>query len=152
MGVTATKLVLGDPVTQRPASPLLSISSMEQRLSPEWWEEQQYDLIVFYGGQDFKNIPVLQAIKKGLPGSKLILKMDASNGPTSRNLLDLLNCSKTIYLKARFGCWSQGGDGTFRASRVTALALAAANARRYMSEKYISNLTLLFTIQDYVSY
>lgn len=150
LGVSATKMVLGDPATQHPQSPILSISSMEQRLSPEWWKEQGYDLILFYGGHDLKNIPVLRAIKQGLPASPLILKTDAAYGPAIPTARQLGQTFRTFYIKDRHGHVGPQGHGS--APPVLALARAMGKVFVNASPAYQRALVSLFEIPDYVSY
>ena len=152
LGVSATKMVLGDPATQRPQSPLLSVSSMRQRLDPEWWKNQGYDLIVFYGGQNPKNIPVLSAIKKGLPASPLILKMDAANGPSPQTFKHAVRSFCISYVKDRHGHVSAAAKGHGSAPPIISLARSAIKALISCNPAHSRQIAELFEVPDFISY
>jgi glycosyltransferase involved in cell wall biosynthesis len=149
-GVEATKMVLGNPDKDKPLSPLLSVSSMEQRLSPDWWKLQAADLIIFYGGLDLRNLPVMESIKQGLPGAKLILKMDTALGPhvfTTRTMLDHF---KRSYIKDRHGHVNRGDHD--QNNPIAALFIAMLRTTRIASKKYQNNIHSLFQVPDFISY
>lgn len=151
-GVDATKMVLGDPEKDKPISPLLSVSSMNQRLSTKWWQSQAADLVIFYGGQDVKNIPVMRAIKEGLPNSKLILKMDAAYGPLTHSVTDIKKSIAAIYTKTRHGHWKHGKDGAIPGSFATAAATALIKTALSQTPRSIKKILSLFERADFVSY
>lgn len=150
MRVSATKMVLGDPNKDKPISELLSVSSMEQRLSPIWWKEQDYDLIVFYCGPNIKNIPVVEAIKRGSPKSVLILKMDAAYGPFIPNFKSFSKTISILYTKDRHGHVTQDGHGS--APALIALARALYRTIKYYLPAYQKQLIRLFELPNFVSY
>lgn len=149
-GVEATKMVVGDPEKDRPISDLLSISSMEQRLSPDWWRQQDCDLIIFYGGQNPKNIPVLRTIKQGLPNCSLVLKMDAAYGPFLPTLKQFVDSLRALYVKDRHG--HVGPQGHSSAPPILALARAAVKTLINCTPSHQRTLIRLFEIPDFVSY
>lgn len=151
-GVEATKMVLGDPEKDKPISPLLSVSSTNQRLSAKWWQSQAADLVIFYGGQDVKNIPVMRAIKEGLPDSKLILKMDAAYGPLTHSATDIKKSIAAIYTKTRNGHWKHGKDGAIPGSFAIAAANALIKTALSQTPRSIKKILSLFERADFVSY
>lgn len=149
-GVDAIKMVLGDPEKDKPISPLLSVSSNKQRLSAKWWQSQAADLIIFYGGLNLNNIPVMTAIKQGLPEAKLILKMDTALGPhifTPRTIFTHLARS---YIKDRHGHVHNGNHD--QNSPLLASITAIIRTIRIASKGYQNKIHTLFSLPDYVSY
>lgn len=149
-GVQATKMVLGDPDIDKPISQLLHVSSLKQRLSPVWWKAQGYDLIVFYGGLDLANLPVIRAIKEGLPCSSLILKMDAATGQSVTRPRDLVKDFHRCFMQDRHGHVVNGehAQNNFLSSMLVAGARTLRSTLPHCRRQYRE----LFSVPDFVSY
>lgn len=150
--VDATKMLIGDPEINKPKSSLLSVSSMQQRHSPEYWHQQKFDLVVVYGGESSANIPIFNAIKTGYPETRVILKMDSAYGPFMQNIQGVLKNMGVIYTKTRNGHWSHGKDGTHPGSRLISSLYAIRKAFMMLTPTYKNKLVRLYSAPDYVSF
>jgi glycosyltransferase involved in cell wall biosynthesis len=151
-GVDATKMVVGNPTKQIPTSPLLSISSPKQRVSPEFWREQAYDLVVLYGSEDIRNIPMMRAIKQGSPKTVLILKIHSAYGPFVQNFNGILKNMCVTYAKTRYGHWARGKDGAIPGSIVISLLKTMLQVIRMSSPLYKYDLLRVYEASDFFSF
>lgn len=149
-GVEATKTVVGDPAVDHPASPVLSVTSPAQRVSPDFWADQGYDLVVVYGGENTRNLPMLRAIKKGSPSTVVLLKMDAAYGPFRRTACEILRRARILYVKDRHG--HSGRSGHDKSPPPLALLRSVGAAIRMLPQSYEARTAELFAVPDYVSY
>lgn len=107
-GVACTKMVLGDPTVAKPKSPLLSVSTREQRCSPAWWREQACDVAVVYGGTTPHDNPVMRAIHEGSPSTKIVLKADAAYATPRQTVQGVLQAMRVAYVQDRHGHTRRG--------------------------------------------
>ncbi|MEI8205756.1 MAG: glycosyltransferase [Kiritimatiellales bacterium] len=151
-GVDATKMVLGDSLKKKPSSPLLSISSYEERCSPEWWAKEDYDIVLVYGGMDFSYDPVFKAIKKGAPRTVVFLRMDAAYGPFFPKVRRLCQNFHITYVNDRYSHIFDPAVGHQSNSVFGALAIAAVNSLRVFSPRHTRAIVEHFQLPDYVTY
>lgn len=150
MGVDACKMVLGDPAQDQPESPLLDVSSVRHRISPDFWAHHGFDLVVVYGGENTRNLPMLKAIKNGSPETILVLKMDSANGPFRRIPTDLARAVKIAYLKDRHG---HVRNHVHDSNAPHAAAIKAFfKLIRLLSPAYSNQVRRLFEVPDFISY
>ena len=149
-GWDAVKNVFGNPEKDIPISPLLGVSSPEQRISPEYWRRQDCDLIVFYNGRGYSNIPVMRAIKEGSPRTKLFLKLDLPVTDTPRTPRGILNFALWKYVAMRHGRQRNGDHD--QCHPLTALAISAKHTMRALSSDYVRKASSLYEYPDFVTY
>lgn len=154
-GHLAWKMVDGNPEVDIPISPLLLVSSQQQRISPDYWAEQKFDLIVVYGGHDLSFYPMYQAIKKGLPNCLLVLKTDAVHGMVEVSIKNILKTFTTYYVRirnggAKFLKWN-GFDGTYKIPIIPSIVFAIGKCVKSFL-KHERKLLPLIDLVDYVSY
>lgn len=100
-GHDATKMVVGDPATTTPVSPLLSLSTMSQRFDPDFWRILGADIVLSYGGFAPIDLRIARAVKTGSPNTQFVARMEALLSPRKRSIRASLAGFPAYYVAAR---------------------------------------------------
>lgn len=77
-GIDCKKLLLGNPDAFHSMPPELRLAQWNDWINPAWWQKEDCDFVLLYGGADPRLIPVARAIKQSK--TILSLKLDTSIG------------------------------------------------------------------------
>lgn len=130
-GHEATKMVIGDPNAISPKSPLLSLSTSEQRRDPAFWREQDADCVLFYAGPSVGCVDVVRAIKKGSPRTKVVSRIEAYWAPRKQTPRSLVRAFRECYANKRH-CPTERFDFEKRAILPALLRTVAATSRLWL--------------------
>lgn len=100
-GHDATKMVVGDPAHVRPISPLLSVSTMEQRRDPSFWGALGADVVICYCGPDDESVGVVRAIKTGSPKTRVVARIEGNISPRIHRIRNFIHSFPQRYVAAR---------------------------------------------------
>ena len=150
-GHNATKMVLGDPLVSTPDSPLLSLSTMRQRLDPDFWRELGVDIVLSYGGFAATDLRLAHAVKTGSPNTRLIARIEGLLSPRRRSLRSSLVEFPARYVAARH-CPTESFSkekapvvkAFFRAFAQTARSLVANPAGSFLGLAETADAVTLF--------
>ena len=100
-GHDATKMVIGDPSLVSPESPLLSLSTQQQRMEPAFWRKCGADIILSYGGYSETDLQLVRAIKTGSPKTMFVARIEGLAAPAARSVRASLGAFPARYIAAR---------------------------------------------------
>ena len=130
-GHDAIKMVIGDPSETTPDSPLLSLSTIRQRLDPNFWRELGADIVLSYGGFATTDLRLVRAVKTGSPNTRLIARVEGLQAPRKRSLRASIGEFPARYVAARH-CPTESFSKE-KAPVVTALLRAVAQTVRSLA-------------------
>ena len=130
-GHAATKMVIGDPATTRPRSPLLSVSTIKQRKDPAFWAAQKADIILYYVPTNYLGCDILKAIKQGSPRTMLVARIEGSRGPQIPSFSSFLNSFLGFYIRHRH-CHVERHDHATLSPPAACAYAAASTIHRYV--------------------
>ena len=128
-GHVATKMVVGDPATITPESPLLSLSTARQRTDPSFWRDQRADCVLYYANPSPDCVRVVRAIKSGSPATRVVSRIEAFWAPERWSVRRACNGFARRYVEARH-CPTERFDRETRPVLSAVLRAAAGEVRR----------------------
>lgn len=130
-GHEATKMVVGDPATTAPESPLLSLSTARQRIDPSFWRDQRADCVLYYANPSADCVRVVRAIKSGSPATRVVSRIEAFWTPERWSVRRACNGFARRYVEARH-CPTERFDRETWAVLPAVLRAAAGEAKRML--------------------
>ena len=130
-GHKATKMVVGDPATFTPESPLLSLSTIAQRQDSGFWSSQKTDCVLYYANPSKDCVRVVRAIKEGSPTTKVVSRIEAFWSPERRTIRSTCESLARHYIEARH-CPTELFDQETRPVFPALLRTIAGEAKRLL--------------------